>query len=338
MSFYCNRSTPSQPDGVLWYGVTDMKNVLITVSSYSARCITGCKLLRDNQFNLIFKNSINHLIQSDTLRESIDAVIAGTDCYNASIFPLLPKLKIISRFGTGIDNIDTGAAKRSGIVVNNAQGINANAVAEFVIGLIFSGLRNIPANHMDMQNGYWGYSLGNELNGKRVGLLGFGNIAKTLVKRLSGFDIEILAHDTCPDRELAEKMAVKIVSIDDLFMQSNVIIVLLPYTSSLENFISHKYLSMMRNGALLINAARGKLIDERALLQVIDERNVFAALDVFQHEPLPQFSPLLHSRNIITTPHIAAATVESYHQTGIHTARSVIDFFNGKPIENIYSD
>lgn len=168
-----------------------MKNVLITVSSFSARCVTGCKLLRDNQYNLIFKNSVNHLIasESDELRASIDAVIAGTDCYDASVFSLLPKLKIISRFGTGVDNIDTDAAKKSGIVVNNARGINANAVAEFIIGLIFSGLRNIPGNHMDMQNGYWGYSLGNELNGKRVGLLGFGNIAKTLVKRLSGFEI-----------------------------------------------------------------------------------------------------------------------------------------------------
>ncbi|PSM64378.1 phosphoglycerate dehydrogenase [Citrobacter freundii] len=314
-----------------------MKNVLITVSSFSARCVTGCKLLRDNQYNLIFKNSVNHLIasESDELRASIDAIIAGTDCYDASVFSLLPKLKIISRFGTGVDNIDTDAAKKSGIVVNNARGINANAVAEFIIGLVFSGLRNIPGNHMDMQNGYWGYSLGNELNDKRVGLLGFGNIAKTLVKRLSGFEIEILAYDKNPDHEIAEKMAVKFVSVDDIFMQSNVIVVLLPYTSSLENFISHKYLSMMRNGALLINAARGKLIDERALLQVIDERNVFSALDVFQHEPLPQFSPLLHSRNIITTPHIAAATVESYHQTGIHTARSVIDFFDGKTIDNI---
>ncbi len=317
-----------------------MKNILITVSSFSARCVTGCKLLRDNQFNLIFKNNITHLIQSepDDVRESIDAVIAGTDCYDASVFSLLPKLKIISRFGTGIDNIDTEAAKKAGIVVNNARGLNANAVAEFIIGLIFSGLRNIPCNHMDMQNGYWGYSLGNELNSKRVGLLGFGNIAKTLVKRLSGFDIEILAYDKFPDHEMADKMAVKFVSIDDIFMQSNVIIVLLPYTPSLENFISHKYLSMMRNGALLINAARGKLIDERALLQVTDERNVHSALDVFQHEPLPQFSPLLHSRNIITTPHIAAATVESYHQTGIHAAKSVIDFFAGKAIENICNE
>lgn len=313
-----------------------MKNVLVTVSSFSGRCVSACKLLRDSQFNLIFKNNVDHLMKSESaeVRESICAVIAGTDCYDSSTFSLMPGLKIISRFGTGIDNIDVVAAKDYGIVVNNAPGINSNAVAEFIMGLIFSGLRNIPASYLDLQNGYWGDSLGSELNGKRIGLLGFGNIAKTLVKRLSGFDTEILAYDKKLDFSDAEKFGIRFVSVEDIFMQSNIIVVLLPYSPSLENFISHKYLSMMRNGALMINAARGKLVDESALLQVIEERNVYAALDVFNQEPLPQFSPLLHSQNIITTPHIAAATVESYHETGIHTAQSIIDFFGGKMVKN----
>lgn len=313
-----------------------MKNVLITVSGFSERCISACNLLRDRQFSLIFRNSVEHLIQSgpESLSNSIHAVIAGKDSYNAGTLFLMPELKIISRFGTGVDNIDIEAARKSGIVVNNAPGINANAVAEFIIGLILSGLRNIPGSHMDIQNGYWGYSPGSELNGRLIGLLGFGNIAKTLVKRLSGFETEILAFDKNPDYSEAAKFGIRFVSADDIFMQSNIIVVLLPYAPELENFISHKNLSMMRNGALLINAARGKLLDERALLRVIEERNIFAALDVFSHEPLPQFSPLLHSRNIITTPHIAAATTESYHKTGLYTARSVIDFFDGKTVKN----
>ncbi|HHH6351835.1 TPA: NAD(P)-dependent oxidoreductase, partial [Escherichia coli] len=120
----------------------------------------------------------------------------------------------------------------------------------------------------------------------------------TLAKRLSGFDVELLAFDKQPDFQAAGKDGVQFVSIEDIFMQSHVIIVLLPFSPELENFISHKYLSMMRNGALIINAARGKLLDEGALLQVIEERNVFAALDVFSSEPLAQFSPLLHARNI----------------------------------------
>ncbi|MET6676613.1 phosphoglycerate dehydrogenase [Citrobacter amalonaticus] len=312
-----------------------MKNVLVTVSSFSEHCINACKLLRDRQFSLIFRHSVNHLLQSSPESpDSIHAVIAGKDCYDANTLSFLPELKIISRFGTGVDNIDIEAARKSGILVNNAPGINANAVAEFIVGLIFSGLRNIPVNYMDMQNGYWGESLGSELNNKRIGLLGFGNIAKMLVKRLSGFETEILAFDNNPDYSEAAKFGIRFVSMNDIFMQSNIIVILLPYAPALENFISHKYLSMTRNGALLINAARGKLLDEVALLQVINERNVFAALDVFSQEPLPPFSPLLHSRNIITTPHIAAATVESYHETGIHTARSIIDFFDGRPVKN----
>ncbi|HAJ0337003.1 TPA: hydroxyacid dehydrogenase [Escherichia coli] len=220
-------------------------------------------------------------------------------------------------------------------MVNNAVGINSNAVAEFIIGLIFASMRNIPGSYHAMQNGYWGESHGCELQGKRIGLLGYGNIGKTLAKRLSGFDVELLAFDKQPDYQVADKAGVQFVSIEDIFMQSHVIIVLLPFSSELENFISHKYLSMMRNGALIINAARGKLLDEGALLQVIEERNVFAALDVFSSEPLAQFSPLLHAKNIITTPHIAAATVESYQQTGIHVAQSIIDYFAGREIKNV---
>lgn len=307
-----------------------MKNVLVTVPSFSARCVSASKLLRENNFNLIIKNNVEHLLKSEStaLRESICAVIAGKDCYQADTLSLLSGVKIISRFGTGIDNIDLRAAQQSGIVVNNA-------VAEFIIGLIFASMRNIPGSYHAMQNGYWGESHGCELQGKRIGLLGYGNIGKTLAKRLSGFDVELLAFDKQPDFQAAGKDGVQFVSIEDIFMQSHVIIVLLPFSPELENFISHKYLSMMRNGALIINAARGKLLDEGALLQVIEERNVFAALDVFSSEPLAQFSPLLHAKNIITTPHIAAATVESYQQTGIHVAQSIIDYFAGREIKNV---
>lgn len=307
-----------------------MKNVLVTVPSFSARCVSASKLLRENNFNLIIKNNVEHLLKSEStaLRESICAVIAGKDCYQADTLSLLSGVKIISRFGTGIDNIDLRAAQQSGIVVNNA-------VAEFIIGLIFASMRNIPGSYHAMQNGYWGESHGCELQGKRIGLVGYGNIGKTLAKRLSGFDVELLAFDKQPDYQVADKAGVQFVSIEDIFMQSHVIIVLLPFSSELENFISHKYLSMMRNGALIINAARGKLLDEGALLQVIEERNVFAALDVFSSEPLAQFSPLLHAKNIITTPHIAAATVESYQQTGIHVAQSIIDYFAGREIKNV---
>ncbi|EHI9682874.1 phosphoglycerate dehydrogenase [Escherichia coli] len=307
-----------------------MKNVLVTVPSFSARCVSASKLLRENNFNLIIKNNVEHLLKSEStaLRESICAVIAGKDCYQADTLSLLSGVKIISRFGTGIDNIDLRAAQQSGIVVNNA-------VAEFIIGLIFASMRNIPGSYHAMQNGYWGESHGCELQGKRIGLVGYGNIGKILAKRLSGFDVELLAFDKQPDYQVADKAGVQFVSIEDIFMQSHAIIVLLPFSSELENFISHKYLSMMRNGALIINAARGKLLDEGALLQVIEERNVFAALDVFSSEPLAQFSPLLHAKNIITTPHIAAATVESYQQTGIHVAQSIIDYFAGRKIKNV---
>ncbi|MCV5886752.1 phosphoglycerate dehydrogenase, partial [Escherichia coli] len=119
-------------------------------------------------------------------------------------------------FGTGIDNIDLRAAQQSGIVVNNAVGINSNAVAEFIIGLIFASMRNIPGSYHAMQNGYWGESHGYELQGKRIGMVGYGNIGKTLAKRLSGFDVELLAYDKQPDYQVADKVGVQFVSIEDI--------------------------------------------------------------------------------------------------------------------------
>lgn len=141
-----------------------MKNVLVTVPSFSARCVSASKLLRENNFNLIIKNNVEHLLKSEStaLRESICAVIAGKDCYQADTLSLLSGVKIISRFGTGIDNIDLRAAQQSGIVVNNAVGINSNAVAEFIIGLIFASMKYHGSYHA-MQNGYWGESHGCEL-------------------------------------------------------------------------------------------------------------------------------------------------------------------------------
>ncbi len=208
--------------------------------------------------------NLEHLLKSEStaLRESICAVIAGKDGYQADTLSLLPSVRIISRFGTGIDNIDLRAAQQSGIVVNNAVGINSNAVAEFIIGLIFASMRNIPGSYHAMQNGYWGESHGCELQGKRIGLVGYGNIGKTLAKRLSGFDVELLAFDKQPDYQVADKAGVQFadkagvqfVSIEDIFMQSHVIIVLLPFSSELENFISLFLLSWRTS--LVINICR----------------------------------------------------------------------------------
>lgn len=208
-----------------------MKNVLVTVPSFSARCVSASKLLRENNFNLIIKNNMEHLLKSEStaLRESICAVIAGKDGYQADTLSLLPGVRIISRFGTGIDNIDLRAAQQSGIVVNNAVGINSNAVAEFIIGLIFASMRNILAAIMRCKMATGVSRMAVNYKGKRIGLVGYGNIGKTLAKRLSGFDVELLAFDKQPDYQVADKAGVQFVSIEDIFMQSHVIIVLLPF-------------------------------------------------------------------------------------------------------------
>ncbi len=313
-----------------------MKNVLCTVSHFQEHCLGALHLLKANGFNVILENSIYALNEQDrkTLLADIDAIILGTEFVDKYTFEMCPKLKIISRFGVGVDNINIPDATKFGIVVNHAVGLNSISVAEYIVSILLASYRNIPAHNNDLKGGVWEQHLGRQLSNKKVGLVGFGNIAKKLVPMLTGFNVSISAYDKNNCSVGAYNYNVNLTSLELVFVESDIVIILLPYHKELENVVSHRLLSLMHNGSLIINAARGKLLDPVALYDKINEKNIYAALDVFGDEPVTAQSPLLMHPNVIATPHIAAATFESYRETGMHVANSIIDFFDSKKVRD----
>ena len=183
------------------------RKVLITATNYPTLCSESKELFEKNGWQVI-ENMFGRPMTFDELKErvgDIDAVVAGVDTWSEAVFQLAPKLKIISRFGVGVDNIDVKTARRFGIKVTNASGKNANAVAELTIGLLLAAMRNIPSLHQAARRGIWDRFVGEELVGRTVGFLGFGTIAQKVTRKLSGFDVKIIAYDKYPNLEAAKK-------------------------------------------------------------------------------------------------------------------------------------
>jgi D-3-phosphoglycerate dehydrogenase len=314
------------------------KNVLVTATNYSALCAEGKKLFEDNGWNVI-ENEFGRPMTFDELKTrvgDVDAVVVGVDTWNEDVFRLAPRLKAMSRFGVGVDNIDVETARRFGIKVTNAAGANANAVAELTVGLLLSAMRAIPLLHQSARAGRWDRFVGEELSGRTVGLLGFGNIAQKVARKLSGFEVEVIAYDKYPNLEAAGRLGVKMVPADDVLGRSDVVCLLLPSLKETYHFMNADRFARMKTGAYFVNTARGALVDEQALAAALESGQVrAAAIDVYEVEPVKAGNPLLSIDTIVTTPHTAAETYEVYRAVGRETAQAILDVFAGLTPRNL---
>jgi D-3-phosphoglycerate dehydrogenase / 2-oxoglutarate reductase len=312
--------------------MTFHRKVLVTATNFSTLCSESRALFEKNGWQVI-ENMFGRPMTFDELKErvgDIDAVVAGVDTWNEAVFQLAPKLKIIARFGVGVDNIEVEAARRFGIKVTNAAGKNANAVAELTIGLLLAAMRNIPWLHQAAQRGISDRFVGQELVGRTIGFLGFGTVAQKVARKLAGFDVEIIAYDKYPNSEAAKELQVTLVSAEEVLRKSDVVSLLLPSLEETHHFMNAKTFGLMKNGAYFINTARGALVDEHALYDVLASGKLTAAaIDVYEVEPVSADNPLFQLPNIVTTPHTAAETYETYRTVGLHTAQSILDEFEG---------
>ncbi|HOO75513.1 MAG TPA: hydroxyacid dehydrogenase, partial [Tepiditoga sp.] len=232
-------------------------------------------------------------------------------------------LKIIGRAGMGLDNIDTKMAKEKNIQVINTPGANSLSVAELVVSMILSLSRSIVRGTKGISEGKWEKKQlkGIELSEKTVGIIGFGNIGKLLSKILHGFSCDILVYDVfeIPENTLRE-YGVKQVSLEEIYRNSNIISLHVPKNDATYHMISEEQFEMMKEGTILINASRGGIVDEKALLKYLKNKKLYGAgLDVFEKEP-PEgdfYSELLSLDNIVTTPHIGATTKEAQFRVGM---------------------
>ncbi|WP_196260118.1 phosphoglycerate dehydrogenase [Pelagibacterium limicola] len=314
------------------------RTVLVTATNYSRLCGEGKALLESNNCSVI-ENTFGRPMTFEELAQRVeraDAVVAGVDNWNEAVFALAPRLKVIARFGVGVDNIDIEAARARGIKVTNAAGGNANAVAELTIGLVLAAMRNIPQLHATTRQGAWDRFVGEELSGRTVGILGFGNIARMIARKLSGFDVTVIAHDKFPDFEAARTLNVEMVDAKEVLSRSDIVCAMLPSLPETRHFMNAEAFECMKAGAYFINTARGALVDETALKTALDSGRLRgAAIDVYETEPVDPGNPLLNVPGLVTTPHTAAETYETYSSIGLITARAVVDALEGRVPRNL---
>jgi len=269
-----------------------------------------------------------------TIIKDCDAVIVRSQTkIPLEVIDCGKNLKVIGRAGVGIDNIDVDAATKKGITVVNAPTANTVSAAEHTMGLMLALARNIPLANSQLKSGLWQREklTGVELRGKTLGILGVGNVGSEVAKRAQSFEMNIIAYDPFVSPSYASNIHVSLVPFNQLLAQSDFITLHLPVTPSTDNLIGPKELAKLKPSARIINCARGKLVDEKAVLKAIQEGKLAgAAFDVFRSEPLAD-SPLFQEDKIVVTPHLGASTVEAQAGAAIDVAEQVIAVLQGKP-------
>lgn len=256
----------------------------------------------------------------------VDAILVRSATkVTAEVIAAAPELKVVARAGVGLDNVDVKAATQAGVMVVNAPTSNIVSAAEHAIGLLLATARQLPAADTSLKRGEWKRSSfsGVELYEKTLGVVGLGRIGVLVAQRLAAFGMRVIAYDPFVAAARAAQMGVRLVSLEELLAESDVITVHLPKTPETVGLIGADALAAMKPTAILVNAARGGIVDEQALYQALTSQQIAAAgLDVFSTEPCTD-SPLFGLDNVVVTPHLGASTEEAQEKAGVAVARSV---------------
>ena len=261
------------------------------------------------------------LLVRSQVQVDAEAIAAGT------------RLTVIGRAGVGVDNIDLTAATQAGITVVNAPTGNTIAAAEHTVALLFALARKVPAADASIRRGEWRRAAftGRELRGKILGIVGLGKIGMAVADRARAMEMEVIGHDPFVTEEAAAHHGVRLIALPDVLRRSDAITVHVPLTRATRDLIGEAELATMKRDALLINVARGGVIDEGALAQALrDGRLGGAAVDVFTAEP-PRESPLLDAPETVLTPHLGASTAEAQTRVAVEAAQQVLDVLAGRP-------
>ena len=250
-----------------------------------------------------------------------DRAITGLERLNDRVFAQLPELRVISKYGIGLDMIDLEAMVRHGVKLGWTGGTNKRAVSELVISCTIAVLRKVPRANLDLRTGTWYQHQGRQISGKCVGIIGCGHIGKDLAVLLKAFGCRVLANDILDFAEFYARHGVEATDLESLLRQSDVVTLHVPLDASTRNILSAERLALMKPDAVLINAARGGLVDEVCLKEMLKSgRLAGAALDVFAVEP-PEDPELLNLPNVLATPHIGGSAEEAILAVG----RAAID-------------
>jgi len=243
------------------------------------------------------------------------------------------RLKVVGRAGVGVDNIDVDAATRAGIAVVNAPTANTLAAAEHTLALVLALARRVAAADASVRRAEWRRAdfMGTELGGKTLGIVGLGRVGLAVADRARAFAMNLLGSDPLVSAEVAATYGVRLVDVDELLAESDVVTLHVPLVAGTRGLLDAARLGRMKRGALLVNVARGGVVDENALADaLISGRLGGAAIDVFEHEPLGD-SPLLKAPNTVLTPHLGASTAEAQARASLEVVQGVLDVLAGRP-------
>lgn len=264
-----------------------------------------------------------------------DAVLVRSSTrIDAEALTAAPRLRIVARAGVGLDNVDVAAATAAGVLVANAPAANVVSAAEHTVALLLALARRIPQAHAALADGRWerGSHAGVELAGKTLGVLGLGRIGSLVARRLTAFDMEVIAHDPYAAPEHAANLDVRLTTLDELLARAQFLTVHLPLNDGTAGLLSFDAFQRVRPDLRIVNAARGGIVDERELYAALKEGRIAgAALDVYAQEPCTD-SPLFELGNVITTPHLGASTPEAQERAGTQAAESVLLALAGMPV------
>jgi D-3-phosphoglycerate dehydrogenase len=307
--------------------------VLVTPTSYGKTEARLHSELEELVGEVVYNTTGRPLTSNEVaaLLPGCDGYVAGLDVIDRPALQAADRLKVIARYGVGVDNVDLAFAAAKGIVVTNTPGANSVSVAELTIALMLALARRIPEAFTATRKGGWPRLSGLTLEGKSIGVLGLGAIGKQVTRRLEAFDCRILAYDPFPDMVYLEEHPVKLVPLDDLLSQADFISLHMPLLPETRTMVNASFFSKIKPGAYLINTSRGELIDEAALVAAIQTGRLRgAALDVFTYEPPGADNPLLSLPQVIVTPHCASHTDGATNAMGWIALRDCLAVLRGE--------
>jgi phosphoglycerate dehydrogenase-like enzyme len=307
------------------------KKILITPKSFKNYKHKAYPLLEGMGYKII-ENSFGRTLTENEITElagdGVVGIIIGVDPLPGRVLEQLRDLKAVSKYGVGMDNMDLDRAAELGIKVKNAAGTNSVSVAELAIALIFTMARKIPHHAAEVKNGGWNRSIGFELTGKKLGLVGCGQIGREVAKRARGLEMEVTVYDPYfrDDGFLAEYRVKMADSLDDLLAGSDIVSLHLPAAPETKKMINGRTLGLMKPNAILINTSRGELVDEDALYEALTTGRIAgAAQDVFSSEPPEEGEKLLKLGNFVLTPHLGAYTGEAIEKMALVSTKNLLE-------------
>ena len=303
-----------------------MKKVLVTPRSFGKTDPAAWQMLDDAGFTVL-RNPTSSILNGEQLKELLagcDGVIIGVDPLSANVLAAAPNLRAIAKYGVGTDNIDLEYCQIKGIKVSRTVGANSDAVADYTLALMLAVARQVVPIDQRCRQSDWSKITTIDVSNRTLGLLGLGAIGRGVAKRAAGFNMRVIAHDVYWDEAYSTSNGIERVTPEQIFREADFVSLHLPLQPETRNIVGEAELAIMKPTAILINTARGGLIDEQALLKALQERRIYGAgIDAFSQEP-PADPAWFTLDNLVLGSHAAASTIGATEQMGRMAARNLI--------------